>query len=243
MGIRRRKAIRVIATCALACASGAAVAATSAPARAASAPVQASPVTNLAATSLSPLPARASLAALRSGKSGITPAASTPNGFKLINPGYRRSNYVYDSNKVYQAVYRCSASGGCALLAAVTVQLHEHVIGGTSHTWQLTANMREYTNPGHIHWSYFATYYCGVNVKNASDHECNNGAAPSGVNMSHNDVVNKPWGATNNITVFPMVAMSTQFSVGPKATTKFRGYDTLSRARTTRLNTSSGTGN
>ena len=61
--------------------------------------------------------------------------------------------------------------------------------------------------------------------------------------MSVDDVVNKPWGKTNNITVFPMVAMSTQCSNDPRVTTNFRGYDTLSRARTTRLSTKSGTGN
>ena len=169
------------------------------------------------------------------------PATSTPNGFKLIHPGYRRSNYVYDSDKAYQGSYHCN-DGKCTLLAEVTAQLHEYVIGETSHTWQLTVNMHEYKNPGHLTWSYFATYYCGVNIKGGNDHECNNGAAPSNVNMSVNDVVNKPWGKTNNITVFPMVAMSTQFSNGPRETTKFRGYDTLSRARATKLNTKSGTG-
>jgi hypothetical protein len=221
--------------CVLACASGAVIAATSTPAGA-------SQATDVVITSSSPLPLTAPASALSGAASAVAPATSTPNGFKLIHPGYRRSNYVYDSDKAYQGSYRC-VDDKCTLLAEVTVQLHEYVIGGTSHTWQLTANMKEYKNPGHLTWSYFATYYCGVNVAHGNDHECNNGAAPSDAGMSVNDVVNKPWGKTNSITVFPMVAMSTQFSNGPKVTTKFRGYDTLSRARTTKLNTKSGTGN
>jgi hypothetical protein len=219
----------------LACASGAVLAATSTPAGA-------SQAADVVVTSSSPLPLTAAASALPGATSAVTPATSTPNGFKLIHPGSRRSDYVYDSDKAYQGSYHCN-DGKCTLLAEVAVQLHEYVIGGSSHTWQLTANMHEYKNPGHITWSYFATYYCGVNVKGGNDHECNNGAAPSNVNMSVDDVVNKPWGKTNNITVFPMVAMSTQFSNGPRVTTKFRGYDTLSRARTTKLNTKSGTGN
>lgn len=234
MGIRRIRVIRAAATCALVCASGAVVAATPTPA-------DASRAADVAVTSSSPLPLTAAASALRGSASAVTPATSTPNGFKLIHPGYRRSDYRYDSDKVYQGSYHCNDSK-CTLWAEVTAQLYEHVINGNSHTWQIKANMHEYKNPGHLRWSYFATYYCGVNVKGSSDHECNNGAAPSHANMSVNDVVNKPWGKTNNITVFPMVAMSTQFSNGPRDTTKFRGYDTLSRARTTRLNTKSGTG-
>jgi hypothetical protein len=189
------------------------------------------------ASSSAPLPATARPSTGRT----LKRATDTPNGFILQHPGYRRSDYVYDSNKVYQGSYHCNG-GECRLLAEVTVQLHEVAIGGSSHTWQLTINMKEYKNPGHIGWSYFATYWCGVNVKGGNDYECKNGAAPSDVNMSHNTVVNKPWGKTNNITVFPMVQASTQFSNGPKVTTKFRGWDTLSRGRTTRLAARSGTG-
>lgn len=193
------------------------------------------------ASSYAPLPATTSPSSVPNLDAEATPDTGTPDGFILQHPGTRRTDYVYDSDKVYQGSYHCEAT--CTLLAQVTVQLHEVAIGGSSHTWQLTMNMKEYSNPGHITWSYFATYWCGVNVKSGDDYECNNGAAPSNVSMSPNSVVNKPWGRTNNITVFPMVQASTQFSNGPKDTTKFRGWDTLSRARTTKLNTSSGTGN
>jgi hypothetical protein len=60
--------------------------------------------------------------------------------------------------------------------------------------------------------------------------------------MSSNTVVNKPWGSKNSITVFPMLQPTVIFSDGEHPTYKFRGYDTLSRASTTRLNTSSGQG-
>lgn len=102
--------------------------------------------------------------------------------------------------------------------------------------------MKEYKNPGHYTWSYSATYWCGVNVRGGNDTICVDGAAPSNASMSVNTLVNKPWGARNGITVFPMVQAGTVFSNGVHVTTKFRGWDTLSRARSTKLNTSSGTG-
>jgi len=194
------------------------------------------------ASSSRPLPATVKPGKVPNSTATAVPYTNTPNGFKLIHPGHRRSNYTYDSDKVYQGSYHCSG-GVCRLAGEVTVQLHEHAIGGSSHTWQLTVHMKEYENPGHLSWSYFATYWCGVNVKGGNDYECKNGAAPSHASMSHNTVVNKPWGKTNSITVFPMVQATTQFSNGVKDTTKFRGWDTLSRKSTTRLNTKSGTGN
>jgi hypothetical protein len=195
----------------------------------------------LGASSSTPLPATVDSSSPPGAAGTFTPMADTPNGFILQHPGIRRSDYVYDSDTVYQGSYHCSGST-CNLLAQVTVQLHEVAIGGSSHTWQLTMNMKRYSNPGNITWSYFATYWCGVNVSGGNDYICNNGAAPSDVSMSVNTLVNKPWGGTNSITVFPMVQASTQFSNGVKTTTKFRGWDTLSRSSTTRLNTSSGTG-
>ncbi|MCW2568155.1 MAG: hypothetical protein JWN54_2252 [Mycobacterium sp.] len=193
------------------------------------------------ASSSAPLPATVDSSSLPEASETDTPMSATPDGFILQHPGTRRSDYVYDSDTVYQGSYHCSGSS-CNLLAQVTVQLHEVAIGGSSHTWQLTMNMKRYSNPGNITWSYFATYWCGVNVSGGSDHTCDNGAAPSDASMSVNALVNKPWGNTNSITVFPMVQASTQFSNGVKVTTKFRGWDTLSRSTTTRLNTSSGTG-
>lgn len=196
---------------------------------------------DVAATSIVPLADVVPSTELPSPDGTVVPATGTPDGFKLQNPGIRRSDYVYDSDKVYQGSYHCNSST-CTLSAEVTAQLHEVVIGGSSHTWQLTMNMAYYSNPGNLTWSYSASYWCGVNISGASDTICTNGAAPSGASMSVNTVVNKPWGATNNITVFPMVQATTLFSSGVSVTTKFRGWDTLSRSSTTKLNATSGTG-
>lgn len=175
-----------------------------------------------------------------SGSGDFTTAESTPNGFSLRNPGIRRSDYIYDSDNVYQGSYDCSGST-CILKAQVKAQFHHYVNGGSSHTAQLTMYMTNYSNPGGLTWSYSSSYWCGVNVSGGNDTICTNGAAPSGASMSVNTVVNKPWGATNGITVFPMVQASTVFSNGVNVTTKFRGWDTLSRASTTKLKaTSSG---
>lgn len=194
------------------------------------------------ASSEVPLPATVPADQVPGGTGGVAAAASTPDGFILQNPGTRRSDYIYDSDNVYQGTYRCGTTT-CTLLAQVRVQLHQVAIGGSSHTWQLTMNMNRYSNPGEITWSYSSTYWCGVNISGGNDTLCTNGAAPSNATMSVNTLVNKPWGATNSITVFPMVQATTLFSNGVQVSTKFRGWDTLSRSSTTRLNTSSGTGN
>lgn len=115
---------------------------------------------------------------------------------------------MYDSDNFYMGAHVCSG-GFCTLEAEVVALLHEYVIGVTSHTWQLTMSMREVENPHGLTWSFSAAYWCGVNVRNATDHLCTNGAAPSDVFMSVNTVVNKPWGSANGITVFPMVQAST----------------------------------
>lgn len=188
-----------------------------------------------------PLPATVPADQVPGAAGTVTTAASTPGGFILQHPGIRRTNYVYDSDTVYQGSYTCGTTV-CNLAAQVTVQMHEVAIGGSSHTWQLTMNMKQYSNPGRLTWSYSATYWCGVNISFGSDTICTNGAAPSNASMSVNTLVNKPWGATNSITVFPMVQASTLFSNGVQVSTKFRGWDTLSRPSTTMLDTNSGSG-
>jgi hypothetical protein len=173
--------------------------------------------------------------------SGVSLKTDTPDGYKLIHPGYRRRDYLYDSDWVYQDDVRCSP--GCALKAETAVQLRESVEGLSSHFWHLQYNARNSQNPGHLTWQYRGKYYCGVN-KGGSDPECSQGASDSGSEASFDpgEVFGKTWGSKNSITVFPMVALSTHFNTGIVVTTKFRGYDTLSRSRTTRLNTHSGDG-
>jgi hypothetical protein len=173
----------------------------------------------------------------------VSAQTSTPSGYHLEHPGYRRTNYTYDSDWVYHDDVYCSFT--CVLKAETKVQLHEYLYGGSSHTWALTYNAQTVSDPAGITWQYHYRYYCGVNIANASDTICTNGASASGSEyaFSPGHVSYPTWGATNSITVFPMVALSTHFSTGIVVETKFRGYDTLSRSSTTRLNTSSGTGN
>jgi hypothetical protein len=202
----------------------------------------------VAVSSLTPLPETVAASEVRAASSEfpaesgtVTPLSDTPNGFKLWNPGFRRSDYVYDSHTVYQTVWHCS-SGQCQRKAQVSVQLRQRALGARSHTWELRLRMREVSNSAGLTWSYFATYWCGVNVSGGNDYICRDGAAPSGERMSINSSLYKPWGRTNGITVFPMVQATTQFSNGLRATTKFRGWDTLSRSRTTKLKATSGDG-
>ncbi len=173
--------------------------------------------------------------------SGSTGA--TPSGYRLRDPGYRRSDFVYDSYYIDQVdlVYR---NGGAHVRAATQVQLHERVVGGSSKNWDLTYNARTAQNNDGLTWTYGSLYYCGVNVANADDHICEKGAAPSKVDEAFNpgDVRTKRFEDTSGNTVFPMLQLSTHFSSGVTVDSKFRGYDTLNRAQTTRLNTSSGTG-
>jgi hypothetical protein len=103
-------------------------------------------------------------------------------------------------------------------------------------------NLSKYSNPGGLTWSYTTTYWCGVNVSGASDTICASGAAPSGGPMSNNAVVISPGGRRNSITVFPMLQPTVIFSDGEHPTYKFRDWDTLSRASTTKLAASSGQG-
>lgn len=76
-------------------------------------------------TSRDPLPDSVHAARLPGPGTGVTPLASTPDGFKLQHPGIRRSDYVYDSDTVYQGTYHCDHSN-CKLMAEVTVQLRCH---------------------------------------------------------------------------------------------------------------------
>lgn len=172
----------------------------------------------------------------------VTTASATPSGFTLQQPGIRRSDYVYDSDSMYQASYHCSNPSNCQLEDEVKLQLHQVALGGSSHTWQLRLSMSQVANPANLTWTYWATYWCGVNIAGASDILCANGAAPSGASMTVNSTVYEPWGTANATTVFPMVAATSQFSSGTSVTMKFRGWDTFSTATTTKLSATSGTG-
>ncbi|MEC3997165.1 hypothetical protein VSR01_28155 [Actinacidiphila sp. DG2A-62] len=185
---------------------------------------------------------RADMAALQAAAPAeVHPNASTPDGYALLDPGYRRSDYRYDSDTMYEAVYACPGDE-CTLEASTKSQFRETVVGGSSKRWQLTMTRSTDRNPAGLTWSYSSTYYCGVNISGGSDHTCGNSASASGVSFEANTPTYKDFEHVNNNTVFPMVSASTIFSTGKTATNKFRGWDVLNRASSTKLNTSSGTG-
>lgn len=171
-----------------------------------------------------------------------SPATATPGGYTLLHPGVRRSDYVYDSDNIYQDDVYCNPN--CTLKAETKVQEHQYVVGGASKYWQLQENAAESQNPGGLTWNYTAIYYCGVNISGGADHTCGNGADASGTSapMTPGENVSKKFENVNGNTVFPMVGISTHFNTGIVVTTKFRDWDTLNRATTTKLNTSSGNG-
>lgn len=55
----------------------------------------------------------------------------TERGYKLRHPGYRRSDYVYDSQDVYAINAHCEG-GSCYARSQVRLSLHEYVVGGSS---------------------------------------------------------------------------------------------------------------
>ena len=154
----------------------------------------------------------------------------------------KKTDYVYISGTVENDVYSCG--NPCVLLIRVNGWLREEALGTNSHTWKLQQHYLEVKNPGGVSWTPLTEYWCGVNVSGGNDYECleSTGAAPSGVVMSENTDVYKPWGSTNGITVFPMVQASVVFNTGNTDTTKYRGWDTLSRANSTKLAATTGTG-
>ena len=156
--------------------------------------------THLFATSARPLADQFSPTTARtlSGRSSativITPMTDTPDGYKLIHPGYRRSSYVYDSDWVYQGDYRCS-NGECILQAETRLKIHEYVYGGSSHYWSLRYDAQTVKNPGLLSWQFHDRYYCGVNVAHQSDPICTNGASASGTELafSPGESIHKTW--------------------------------------------------
>ncbi len=86
------------------------------------------------------------------------------------------------------------------------------------------------------------TYYCGVNISNGRDHLCGNGASASGVTIEHNERILKSFENVNNNTGFPMVSATVVFSNKNTANGRFRGWDVLNRANSTKLAAKSGNG-
>lgn len=174
----------------------------------------------------------------------VQTSAATPSGYKLINPGHRVTDYIYQSDSMYHSKYQCDAQSNCVTLAATKASEREYVRGTTSKYWELTQQTAPYGNfPENGSWSLTALYSCGVNISGGDDHTCGNGADASGTSISTNGTaIPKKFEAVNGNIVFPMVAITTNFSGGVVVTTKFRGWDVKNTSSTTKLNATSGTG-
>lgn len=166
---------------------------------------------------------------------------NTPNGYSLRNPGTRVSDYLYRSDFVYHYDMILLPDDTYYMRAETKVRLVESVTGGSSHYWQLTFRTLPVSNADGLTWYFTQKYWCGVNVSGGQDHICDNAADESGTEMPVSDSgsIYRYWGTVNSITVFPMEDITTHFSSGISVTTKFRGWDTLSRASTNRLAPSS----
>jgi hypothetical protein len=174
------------------------------------------------------------------------PAVVTPyavaSGFVLYNPGYRRSNYVYDSDWSTFTEYRCS--GSCVAISQEQTQLHQYVVGGYSRQWQLTLNAKTiFENSGYSH-HYSFEYHCAINVSGSPDHYCVDGADPgtSGA-MNPGQVLYKyfEYNSYTN-TEYPMVKFVVAWSTGDVASFGNRGYDVCTSTSATKLCASSGNG-
>lgn len=116
-------------------------------------------------------------------------------------------------------------------------QLREYLNGGGSKLWALT--LTAWRVKGSTPTSFSYSYYCGVDVNNASDYLCNftnSDHSDSGV-MNPGDVVWYSFGNAGTRRVFPMVKISALFSSGIRLETPFRGWDACAGSATTLCST------
>jgi hypothetical protein len=162
------------------------------------------------------------------------------SGFVLFNPGFRRSDFVYDSDWGKAILVHCS--GTCTAESTYETQLHQYLYGGSSKRWQLTLNIRYKSGTNASSFGYW--YGCAINVSGRADHYCLNGASASEVSGSI-----QPGGQLNRLfednsypnKEYPMVGISVHWSGRASAENKDRGYDVCT-GDNTKLCTSSGTG-
>ncbi len=166
---------------------------------------------------------------------------SVASGFVLYNPGYRRTDYVYDSDWGPATELYCSST--CTVISRYSTQVHQYVYGGYSKAWKLTMNVKYIA--GEAAKSYDYWYACAINVSASPDHYCVHEASPSGTTgtitypskdiiryFEDNDYPNKE---------YPMVAIGVHWEHA-STQNKNRGYDVCASYSMTKLCTSSGTG-
>ncbi len=94
---------------------------------------------------------------LQKAMSRSTPLAAaatrdTPTGFRLINPGYRRTDYLYDSDKGAFGSTTC-AKGKCKIDAQVSAQFRQQVVGMSSKKWYVTMTLKQVSNASGLTWT------------------------------------------------------------------------------------------
>jgi hypothetical protein len=98
-------------------------------------------------------------------------ALSVASGYVLYNPGYKRSDYIYDSN--WGPIQEVYCRNGCRVESKWETQVHLYVNGGTSKSWVITLNARHLSGYSTVSFDYF--YGCAINVSHADDHYCSTG--------------------------------------------------------------------
>jgi hypothetical protein len=57
-------------------------------------------------------------------------------GFTLYDPGYRRTDHIYDSDRGPLTELACD--GSCDVVAQCKTQMHEYVVGKSTKRWEIT---------------------------------------------------------------------------------------------------------
>lgn len=173
-------------------------------------------------------------------KKGVVTPYSVASGFVLYNPGYRRSDYVYDSD--WGKITELACNGSCQVVSTYQTRIHEYIVGGSSRQWQITLYYQHLSGNYASYFSYW--YACAINVSGSPDHYCQNGADPSGTTgVANSGEVLYRYFEYNSYknTEYPMVGLGVHW---PQVSNQNdnRGWDVCTAATTTKLCTSSGTG-
>lgn len=154
------------------------------------------------------------------------------SGYALREPGYRRTNYVYDSDWA-DILYEQCPGGECYIADDVSVKIHEYLYGTTSRRWLLTFNSRETVN-GTPSYTTSYVYYCAINVAGDPDHYCETSHGADGSNeqgpWNNGDSINRGFESNSYTNIeYPMVGLTVHWSppadINNGTTAKFRGWD------------------
>ncbi len=179
-----------------------------------------------------------------SSKPGQITPFSVASGFVLYDPGYRRTDYVYDSDWGPATEIYCETQTDCVATDEWQTQVHEYLNGGSSKLWQLTLNARRVYGTDTVTFDWW--YACAINVSGSPDHYCAvaNGADPSpqSLPMNPGETLYKYFERNSYSNIeYPMVAIGVQYS-HVYVQDKYRGWDACVSASNTKLCASSGNG-